>query len=304
MKKIFSRLLICFTLQFLVGCSLNKSFLHPTKIPSDIAKFKINETQIDTSFIVSIDHQNDYNPTFLKNNNKDTITLNYNIKSLIFNNSKGKRLNAWLMTPKSDNNEKTIIFFHGNSGSIFSNFQLISPLINLGYNVFIFDYSGFGFSQGKPLLKNTVNDGVDAINFATNLSQLSNTDFLIYGQSLGGQVAIKSFMEVKDKSLNIKGIIIEGTFTNSKEIAKFDSGNFAKLITKQVFNTSRIISEVNLPILIIHSEEDEIIPFEMGEKLFSIAYKPKLFLKIKGPHCFGNILYADTINYYIEKLIQ
>lgn len=281
--------LIC--LLILVGCSMDKFFLQPTTISKSTIKFKIHTEYNDSTFIVSIDTSKNYQPTFL-NLNQSLINLNYEVKSVVVKSENGNSLNAWWLISDSINPKGTIVFFHGNSGSLFSQFQFILPFLKKEYNVFIFDYSGFGYSTGKAKQKDIIIDGTSIIKYVSKEINETN-DIIIYGQSYGGQLAIASYLE--SKCINIKGIVIEGTFSSYKNIAKYNSGFFGKIFTKNAINANELVKSLNIPILVVHSEDDDIIPFSMGEEIYKNANIPKDFISINGKHCFGPILYLDEI---------
>jgi pimeloyl-ACP methyl ester carboxylesterase len=178
-------------LLILVGCSMDKFFLQPTTISKSITKFKIHTEQNDSSYIVAVDTSKNYQPTFFSLN-QSLINTDYNLKSVIIKSENGNKLNGWWLISDSINPKGTIIFFHGNSGSLFSQSQFIQPFITKNYNIFIFDYSGFGYSTGKAKQKNALTDGISVIKYISKEINDKNNNIFIYGQSYGGQLAIAS----------------------------------------------------------------------------------------------------------------
>lgn len=278
------------------GCSMNKFFLYPSKISHSMSAFKIHSELEDSSYIVMVDTANDYQPAFY-DTTRTPINIGFDIKSVIFKSESGSSINGWWLTPKKIKYNATFIFFHGNSGSLYSQYQLISPLVLQGFRVFIFDYSGFGFSTGKATRNNLLKDGVSAIQYVCDSLKDPQATY-IYGQSYGGQLSIASYLQ---SNRSLKGIVTEGTFSNFKDIAKYNSGIFGKLIVSKGYSADKLIETLNIPILLIHSEDDKTIPFSMGKYLYGKARQPKDFVKINGEHCHGLILYSDNI---INKMIS
>lgn len=299
-KTILIGLSLFFSLIF-VGCSMNKSFLQPTKIPTSTLSFKIRSELSNSPYLVFIDSSKNYEPLFLTEK-RDTIHQGFKITSVFLESTNKRKINGWWLMPENTTSKGTIIFFHGNSGSLFSHYSLITPLVKYGYTVFLFDYSGFGYSEGKSTQKNALGDGQAVIQYVCDSLRESQENIIIYGQSFGGQLAITAYLN--NKNNKIKGIVSEGTFTSSKDIAKHHLGLTGKVLTKQTFNAKESIKNIEIPMLIIHSKEDSIVPFQMGRELFNSANSPKKFLEIDGKHCYGNILYSDTINKEMIKLFK
>lgn len=290
----------------LIGCAMNKTYLKPVKInssfieklaasdSSDIKKFTI-KTKTDT-LNVGLDFSKNFTPTFFTKNG-NPVALNYDIQSVFFNSENGNKLNGWWLKPKNHKINATIIQFHGNGSTLLGEYRLMAPLAEEGFEIFMFDYSGFGLSEGKATRKNLLKDAKAALNYV--LIHKTNQHLIIYGQSLGGHLATVTASENQDK---IDGLITEGAFSSYKEIAKFYAGFFGKMIVKKEYSAFEAMGKIHKPVLIIHSREDKIVPFEMGQQLYSQANEPKAFLPIKGAHLEGTILYKDSIINEIKSL--
>ena len=154
--------LITYSAFLLASCSFNKEFLVPQKIPQDakIGKFVSSSTG-DTTF-VSIGQN--YQPTF-RTNKPDTTQQTYTIESVIFRSKSGNNINGWFINPHKFNSIN-IIFLHGNGGNIMSEYVAMIPLVERGFRVFAFDYSGYGFSDGQATRENSFKDAASALDFA------------------------------------------------------------------------------------------------------------------------------------------
>lgn len=287
---------------FLTACSFNKMYLQPTtlpNIPPDKNKISITTTTENDTTLVEFNTKT-LQPTFLKNN-KDTIILDYTIESVIFKSSSGNNLNGWLLKPKNINPTITLLHFHGNAGFLLSQYQATTPLLKYGFQVFVFDYSGFGFSEGKATRDNVLLDGNSALTYIKTREDVKNTKLVIYGQSLGGNL---SAVVAQQRETEIDGLVIEGAFSSHKDIAAKTAGFLGRMLVSEKYSALKSIRTLQKPVLVIHSTEDEIIPFEMGQKIFNNANEPKMFYEIKECHMCGPDFYADSISQKIKNMLS
>ena len=290
------------TMTFLTACSFNKMYLQPTslpKIPQDKDKVSITTTtKNDTTFVEF--NTKTLQPTFLKNN-KDTIIFDYTIESVVFKSLSGNNLNGWLLKPKNIDATTTLLHFHGNAGFLLSQYQAITPLLKYGFQAFVFDYSGFGFSEGKATRDNVLLDGNSALTYIKSREDVKNTKLVIYGQSLGGNL---SAVVAQQRETDIDGLVIEGAFSSHKDIAAKTAGVFGRLLVSEKYSAYKSIRTFKKPVLIIHSTEDEVIPFKMGQKIFDNTIAPKEFYEIKKCHICGPEFYADSISLKIINMLK
>lgn len=208
------------------------------------------------------------------------------------------KLCGWFIPAK--NPKSILLFLHGNAGNISHRLESIRIFNQLGFNVFIFDYRGYGKSEGKPTEKGTYLDAQAAWDFLTNQKKYKPSQIIIFGRSLGGSIATYLASQNQPRLL-----IIESAFTSIDDLAKQIYPFLPiKFIKRLNYNTKKYIQQVNCPVLIIHSQDDEIIPFENGKKLFTLANEPKQFLEISGDHNNGFILsltqYMQGLNKFFE----
>lgn len=290
-------LLLLFTITFLTSCSLNKMYLEPTKVPAGAKKLTMKSATDTTLVLFSEDN---YQPTFLKNG-KDTIHFDFTIESVLFESSNGNKLNAWLLKPKNEIPSITLLHFHGNAGFLISQYQAITPLIKHGFQIFMFDYSGFGFSEGKATRKNVLIDANSALSYVKNRPDIKNTKLVIYGQSLGGHLAA---VVAEQRQSDIDGLVIEGAFSSHKDIAAETAGFFGRMVVSEKYSAFKSIRNFKKPVLVIHSTEDQVVPFKMGQKIFDNANPPKEFYKIKKCHICGPDFYSEEISRKIKKMLN
>ncbi len=291
-----------FSLIIFSSCSFNFMFLVPDKMPNEIKLIKSLDSSKDTVFLYY--SGNSFQPTFIKN--KDTVQRDFTIESVVFKSSSGNSLNGWLLKPKNTVAEITLLHFHGNAGNLLSQCGAVSPLMKNGFQIFLFDYSGFGFSEGKATRKNVLLDGLSALDYVKSREDIKNTKIILYGQSLGGHLAAV----IGEKRQNeIAALVIEGAFSSHNDIAAHTArqlylpGFLGSLFVKHGYCAKQSIVNYKKPLLIIHSTEDEIVPFYMGEKIFSLANEPKEFYEIKKCHICGPKYYSDEIAEKIKKML-
>jgi uncharacterized protein len=281
---------------FFTSCSFNKLFLQPTKVP--IGSTKLSLSSGEDSMVIFFDTLS-YQPTFLKNG-KDSIDYNYTLESVVFTSSNGNQLNGWILKPKNVIPKITLIHFHGNAGFLLSQYRAMTPLLEYGFQAFIFDYSGFGFSEGKAKRKNVLIDANASLDYILQREDVKNTEKVIYGQSLGGHLAV---VVAAKRQSEIDALVIEGAFSSHKDIAAQSATVFGRLFVAEMYSAYKSIPYYKKPVLIIHSTEDETIPFEMGEKLFERANQPKQFYEIKGCHICGTKYYSKEIAKKIKMML-
>ena len=287
---------------FFSACNMDKMFLFPEKL--NVAKTDsaiLNAPKYDT-LLFSFSDKN-FQP-LIRGTDKKPFDLGYNIESVIFENGKGKKLNAWFLKPKKQEDVKaTILFLHGNAGNVISHFCIVHPLVLKGYQVLLLDYSGFGFSEGKATRKNVLIDAQAALNYLKTREDTKNLSLVVYGQSLGGNLA----PEVARRNQNkVDALVIEGAFSSHDDISAYATnlGIIARIAVRERYSATHAVKKFHKPILIIHSKQDKVIPFFMGENIYIKANEPKFFYAIDKPHINGPIYYADSISYKIQGLLK
>lgn len=174
-------------------------------------------------------------------------------------------------------------------------------MIKYGFQIFAFDYSGFGFSEGKATRQNVLVDANAALSYVKSRPDIKNTKLVIYGQSLGGHLSV---VVASQRQTEIDGLIIEGAFSSHKDIAAKTAGILGRILVSQQYSAYKAIRSYKKPVLVIHSSEDEVIPFSMGQKIFNHANTPKEFYEIKKCHICGPEFYADSISQKIMDMLN
>lgn len=193
----------------------------------------------------------------------------------------GNKLAAWLITATDAHG--VILFCHGNGGNISHRLELARLFQRVGFSTLLFDYRGYGQSTGKPSEQNTYEDAVAAWDFLTIQKKIEPAKIVIWGESLGGGVA--SWLA----SSRLAGaLVMQSTFTSIADMAQELYPIFpARVLTRIKYRSKENLSRVKIPVLVIHSRGDELIPYHHGEALFQAASEPKQFLEIRGDHNSG-----------------
>ena len=196
----------------------------------------------------------------------------------------GVELHGWLIPYHGAS--RTLLFFHGNAGNISHRGESVAIFNRLGLNVFIFDYRGYGKSQGKPSESGLYIDAMAAWNYLVKEKGFAKQQIVLFGRSLGGSVAANLAAEVQPSAL-----ILESTFSSAKDMANVVLPIMSRIMPLRFkFNAVESIKRVTSPLLVVHSTEDDIIPFELGEKVYHAASQPKSLVKIHGDHNYGFLL--------------
>lgn len=285
-----------FALIFFCSCSFNKVYLQPERLP------KMDKLVLPGNGDTSIMYFTGKNfQPIVKDTKGNMKPLEYTIESAVIKSKSGNNIHGWFLKPNHQVPDITVLFLHGNAGNILNQFAFVKPLIKQGFQVFIFDYSGFGFSTGKATTKNVKMDANSALQWLKKRPDVQGTKFIIYGQSLGGHLA---YTVAKENEKHIDALVTEGAFSSHRDIAAYTAGSLGRMVTKEPYSALRSVKQFHKPLLIIHSTEDEVIPYYMGEKLFAAANQPKWFYIIKQPHIRGPLFYADSISYKIKAMLQ
>ena len=197
-------------------------------------------------------------------------------------------LAAWFYN-KDIKKLKTILFFHGNAGSLENRTYKLNHFKNLNVNFLIIAWRGFSGNRGKPNELGLYRDAESAIKWLKSKGVIEQ-NIIIYGESLGTGVAV----EVAQNK-NYAGIILESPFTSMINLGKKYYPFFpVRFLLKDKFESYKKITNVSVPVLIIHGKVDKIVPFTMGKKMYELSNEPKFFYSQE---------YGDHMVDYDEKLL-
>ncbi len=185
---------------------------------------------------------------------------------------------------------RTVLFLHGNAGNISHRLDTLRVFHSLGLNVLIIDYSGFGQSDGKPGENQTYADARLAWRYLTGTRGIAPERIVVFGRSLGAGVATWLATEETPGAL-----VLESAFTSVPDLARKYYPIFpVRWLARIRYDNAARLPTVGCPVLIVHSRDDEIVPFAHGEALYALAAEPKSFLEIRGDHNAGFMLSAQA----------
>lgn len=187
------------------------------------------------------------------------------------------RLHGWFVRHPSA--IATLIWFHGNAGNISHRVENIKMLHErIPMNIFIFDYRGYGQSGGTVSEAGTYKDGAAAIHFLQDKYGVSGKEMIIFGRSLGAAVAAEMATR-----FDCMAVILESPFASIQEMARAIVP-FLPLgaLTNTRYATVEKVRGFKAPLLVLHGDRDEVVPFAQGEQVFAAALAPKTFYRIAG----------------------
>jgi fermentation-respiration switch protein FrsA (DUF1100 family) len=205
----------------------------------------------------------------------------------------GVRLHGWFIPANAP--RAVLLYFHGNAGNISHRLERIALFHRLRLSVFIVDYRGYGKSEGAPSEQGTYRDAAAAWRYLTQVRHHAPDEIVVFGRSLGGGVAAQLAAHQTPRAL-----IVESAFTSMTDL-----GGEAypwlpvRWLSRYEYPVQAHLARVQSPVLIVHSRQDEIIPFRHGEKLYAHARAPKRFLEIRGGHNDSFLTSGET---YTEGL--
>jgi uncharacterized protein len=199
------------------------------------------------------------------------------------------RTHAWYIhTPEA---KGTVIFSHGNAETIANRLESIEDFVWLGFDVLIYDYGGYGKSDGAPSEQRCFADIRAAWDFVTQERGVAPERVVLFGRSLGTGPTSWLATQVQPAA-----VIVESPFLSVWKMAQ-ETVPFLpmRLLTRDKFDNARRVGEITAPLLVIHSPDDEVIPYRHGQTLFALATGPKQFLEIRGGH--GDGWYVSRTTY-------
>ena len=221
-------------------------------------------------------------------NNYSGDKLNVEVEKVKILTSDNINLLGWFHK-KDLNKFKTIVYFHGNAGNLENRIHKLNHFKNMNVNFLIIAWRGFSGNKGKPSEKGLYIDANSAISWLKKMG-LTEKDIILYGESLGTGIATELA-----QTNNYAGLVLETPFTSMVKAAK----NFypyipVSFLLKDKYDNQKKIKNIKIPVLVMHGEEDQIVPFWMGKKIFEIANEPKYSYFTK---------YDDHMMEYDEKLL-
>ncbi len=214
------------------------------------------------------------------------------------NTSDNINLNGWFIPAPEQRG--VILFCHGNAGNISHRLDSLLLFHKLGFSTLIFDYRGYGNSQGHPSEAGTYLDVAAAWQYLTTKRSIPSSHIILFGRSLGGAIAVHQATVFTPGAL-----IVESSFTSVPDMAA-ELYPFlpVRWLSRLDYNVQEQLPRVSCPVLVVHSRDDEIIPFRQGRALYKTANKPKQFLELRGGHNNGFLLAGQAYTRELDRFLS
>jgi fermentation-respiration switch protein FrsA (DUF1100 family) len=203
---------------------------------------------------------------------------------VVFRSEDGTRLSGWFIPAAGYANPRdakgTVIHFHGNARNISAHWRLVEWLPRRGFNVFVFDYRGYGTSEGRPEPKGVFEDSSSALDYVRSRRDVDAERLVVFGQSLGGANAIAVIGS--GNRAGVKAIAVEATFHSYSSIAH-DTLLGAGILMDDTYSPERYVARLApMPFLLLHGTADSVIPYSHSKRLFARAGEPKRLITVEG----------------------
>ena len=203
----------------------------------------------------------------------------------------------WVPAPEP---RASLLFFHGNAGNISHRLESIAQFHRLGLSVLIVDYRGYGRSEGRPSESGTALDARAAWHWLRNEADSEADEIIVFGRSLGAAVAAELAAYLVDQQAAPAAVILESPFRSVPALAQQLYPFLpARWLARIDYPVETYVTRIQAPLLVIHSRDDEIIPFSHGEAVYQLAQAPKQLLEIQGGHNTG---FRDSEPAYSEEI--
>lgn len=216
----------------------------------------------------------------------------------------GVELHGWLISApiRRSTPPDTLLFFHGNAGNVSHRGESIAIFTALGLDVLIIDYRGYGRSDGSHSEQGFYADAAAAWNWLTETRAIPPEKIVIFGRSLGGAVATQLAARTQPAAL-----IVESSFDRLQGLAETHYPLLSRLIPLRYrFASVEHMAAVRCPVLVLHSPDDRIVPYRLGQRLYEAASEPKVFVELHGDHNEGFLRsqpqYQEALASFLEGL--
>lgn len=206
----------------------------------------------------------------------------YKYEDVHFKSADGTALHGWFLPAHNGVKAKaTVVFSHGNAGSVAHHLGFVDWLVVAGYNVLLYDYRAFGRSKGELSRKGIIEDVQAAFKYVASRKDVDAARLVSFSHSLGGAKTIASIGMKPVKGL--RAVITDGAFASYKQMARQKAGQVGANLTTDELSPILYVGKIApVPLLVIHGTADTMVPVGQGEELFKKAKQPKTFFRIEG----------------------
>jgi fermentation-respiration switch protein FrsA (DUF1100 family) len=213
----------------------------------------------------------------------------------------GERLHGWYVRTAAPRG--TLLFLHGNAGNISHRLESIAIFVQLGLDVLIVDYRGYGRSSGRTTESGTYEDARAAWRYLVDTRGVEPAGIIVFGRSLGGAVA--AWLAGRHRP---GGLIVESTFSSAADMARRLYPLYpARLLARLKYPAAENLRRVDCPVMVVHSRDDEIVPYAMGRALYAAANGQKSFVELRGDHnsafWLSRDLYIPALDRFVGSVL-
>lgn len=250
----------------------------------------------------------DYGTRFIFHSSTDQLNtpddLGMAYENVWFAAADGVKLHGWYVPAESQG--PLVVFFHGNAANITHRVVNLKYLNSLGLPVFIFDYRGYGASQGRPFREQDLYRDAQGALAWLHEKGWDPEQMLYYGRSMGAAVALQMALEKPPSAL-----VLECSFTSLRDMARETTPVSFSLIGRWAignqFDNLAKIPRLQRPLLVIHGDKDQVVPWSMGKKLYETAPEPKTFFSVPGAghsdsYLIGGAAYLVTWRRFLQQV--
>ena len=249
-----------------------------------------------------------YSPRVPKVKFYDPSQVGLKQEEIEFKSADGLGIHGWWFSATTEEARGTVVFFHGNGENLTSHFANLSWLPKEGYNYFIFDYPGYGVSEGEPTTENTVAAGVAALKWVHQ--NKDSRGLFVYAHSLGGAIGHRAVLDCKEE-VPIKSLVLDGTFLSYRTVAKRKAEQswllwlfqpLAWLVMSDTYAPKDVVDKrPPIPLLVIHGTLDKVVPPDLGQDLYDRSPGPKELWFIPEEH-HGDLFWIENFKYRTRLL--
>lgn len=205
----------------------------------------------------------------------DPHAYGINFKEFYIRSFDGTRLLAWDMKSKTPNPENLVLMFHGNAQNLSSHAFNLTWMLEKSTDLLVFDYRGYGLSEGTPYPRGVVEDGLKLLQIAYDKFKAGNYKrFIVYTQSLGGTIAMRALEEVSWGN-EISLLVLDSTFRSPQDVAYHKTKGLLGWLISSEFTAEKKLSHLTMPLLVIHAPRDPVIDIKFGAEIFMQAPSTK-----------------------------
>jgi fermentation-respiration switch protein FrsA (DUF1100 family) len=225
------------------------------------------------------------------------------LEEVWFTSEDGTRLFGWYVAARES--PAVMLWCHGNAGNMIHRLENLAALYQSGLSVFLFDYRGYGRSEGMPTEKGLYQDARAAYHYLSDIRHIDPARLVAFGRSLGAAVAGNLAGERP-----VAGLILESAFPSIAVMAKQQFGGLpAHWLLGSRFPLIERLKSIHVPILMVHGDQDTIVPFALGEQVFRAAPEPKSLYVVKGADhnnltIVGGTPYFARLKQFVESVTK